>query len=111
MHNLVRKSREAFFTGSFARQGASGQEAYALVFMHPDGYGPSRFLLPDPIRRIFPEGYLVALPEMSCGIALSANALPEERAKIEDLVDQCHVEGTRPLIPGLHEPSSLETLP
>jgi hypothetical protein len=107
MQNLASRSDPTFCTGAFARAGESPAQHYAVVFMHNDGYGPSRLLFEEQLREIFPHGYLVALPEMSCGIALSINALPEERAKIETMIETCYRDGSRPLIPGLHHPSLL----
>jgi hypothetical protein len=80
---------------------------FAVAMMHPDGFGPSRLLLREPLAQQFPDGYLVALPEMSCGVTVSVSASRDERLKIDDLVVKCFEGGTRPLVRGVHEPSLL----
>jgi len=107
MQNLDRITRPKFCTGGFAREGGKKDDWYALAFMHDDGYGPSRLLFWEELGEIFPAGYLIAIPEMSLGIALSRDATREERAEIEELVGSCYKDGTRPLIPGLHDSALL----
>ena len=94
-----------FTTHHFNREGDG--TLYAAVFMNEDGFGPSRLLLGDRLRTLFPNGYRVALPEMSCGIALAADALAEESGRILDLTQKCFADGTRPLVAGIHQPAQL----
>jgi hypothetical protein len=82
-------------------------EPYAVAFMHPDGMGPSRLLFREAIFAIFPDGYQVALPEMSCGLAFSTTLDGEERAKIDNVIRDCHRKGTRPLSPLVYSPDDL----
>jgi len=83
----------------------------SVAMMHSDGIGPSRLLFRDKLEALFPEGYLIALPEMSCGLALSATASATERRNFEEMVQRCFTKGTRPLVPGIHNPSLLTCLP
>lgn len=76
---------------------------YAVAMMHEDGAGPTRLLAERHLHQQFPNGYLVALPEMSCGIAISTTASPADTAKIAKLVEDCFESGTRPLVAGLHD--------
>jgi hypothetical protein len=101
--HLGDRSQSTFATGSFPRDDGSGTP-FALVFMHGDGFGPSRLLFDESISEFFPEGYRIAMPEMSCGIAVSATASEAELARIRDIVDHCYRNGTRPLVPGFHPP-------
>ena len=107
MKNLIRRSASQLATAEFWRGGMAKELCYALAFMHEDGYGPSRLLLEDSLRRVFPAGYAIALPEMSCGLAVSLQASAAEREKIEVLVETCFREATRPLVAGIHDPSLL----
>ena len=108
LENLQRHSVRTVWTHEFRSDNGS---LFAVAMMHQDGVGPSRLLLRESLERLFPEGYLVALPEMSCGIVLSAQATLAERAKIEELVNGCFTDGTRPLVAGLHVPSKLAAKP
>jgi hypothetical protein len=88
---------ELAWTHEFKRGSGS---IYAVAMMHEDGIGPSRLLVPSPFRSLFPEGYSVALPEMSCGFAFSARLQTDEQQQIDSLITRCHVNGTRPLASG-----------
>jgi len=98
--NLARATGEQVATSQFARE--DGQP-YALVMMQEDGFGPSRLLLTDQLARRFPEGYRVAVPEMSVGLAFSARLSEVEQKKMENLVRNCFEKGTRPASPLIHE--------
>ena len=81
---------------------------FAVAMMHPDGVGPSRILLKDQLDRAFPDGYLVAVPERTCALVLSARASDTEYSKIEGVVEECFRIGTLPTVPGLHEPEGFQ---
>jgi len=106
LQNLARRSDPVFSTGLFERHdGRPGR--LALIFMHADAYGPSRLLFETQLRQSFPQGCLVALPEMSCGFAIASDASAQDRKQIEETVDACYRNGTRPLVPGIHDPALL----
>lgn len=100
MQNLRDLSGAEPWTHEFRRDDGS---LYAVGMMHADGTGPSRLLLRDHLEEAFPEGYRIALPEMSCGLAISASAMSPERAKIDRIVAQCFQSGTRPLVANIHD--------
>ncbi len=75
--------------------------------MHQDGIGPSRILLRDRLESLFPEGYRVAVPEMSCALAFSKELDGFELATIQNTVAGCFQTGTRPLAPGLFDSEDL----
>lgn len=105
--NLRRLSAGRLCTHEF--RDASGS-LYAVACMHEDGVGPARLLLEDELDRLFPAGYLVAVPERSCGLALSARATSDEQAKLQDLAKTCYERGTAPLIEGFHPAAALKIL-
>jgi len=106
--NVERQSVPNVWTHEFRREDGS---LFAVAMMHPDGVGPSRLLLRESLEREFPDGYLVALPEMSCGLVLSTPAMGPERAEIMGIVASCFRDGTRPLVPGMHDASGLHGKP
>ncbi len=77
------------------------------ALMHPDAWGPSRLLLREALEEVFPEGYRVAIPEMTCGFAISRWLDPEEEATITGVVARCFQKGTRPLASGIFEPEEI----
>jgi len=78
-----------------------------VAMMQPDGLGSSRVLMADELKNIFPEGYSLAIPERSVGMALSANASAEERVGFIELVRKCQREGTTPMVNRLFAPADL----
>src|ERR1700733_2809064 len=59
LQNLRELSLEPLAAGALFRDNG---EIWLLSLMHSDGLGPSRLLLADQLERVFPNGYLVALP-------------------------------------------------
>jgi hypothetical protein len=102
--NLIGLSEENEYTHEFRRD--DGQ-LFAVALMQDDALGPSRLLLGDYFDRIFPQGYNVALPEMSCGLVIAKDLTMEERERIVRIIDDCYHNGTRPLISGVHEATDL----
>jgi hypothetical protein len=86
------------------------QNGNCLIFvamMHEDGFGPSRLLLADALSRAFPQGYRVAIPERSCGIAFANNLAGDELQSILRVDESCHRDGTRPMSAAHFSPSDL----
>jgi len=102
--NLAEHSGDNPGTHGFNR--TNGQ-VYAIAMMYPDGIGPSRLLLADRLAALFPSGYRVALPEMSCALAFSLDTTAEEMGSLQNMIDHCFQKGTRPLAPGIYAPEDL----
>ena len=79
----------------------------ALVFLFEDGLGSSRLLFRATLAEQFPNGYQVALPEMSCGVAFAKGLQGPDLDKLHKLMALCCRNGTRPLVPGVFEPDDL----
>lgn len=77
------------------------------VFLEAYGLGPARLLLPGALDHHFPDGYRVAIPEMTCGLAFTTTPSEEERYKIEGMIDGCFQNGTSPLSDRFLDPASL----
>jgi hypothetical protein len=106
LKNLFRMSPE-LSSHSFVR---SDGEYFGLAMQQTDGIGPSRLLLTEWLKEIFPHGYLCAIPERSMGVVVSATATAEEYKRAADLVDRCYREGTSPFRTGFFSPSELVAL-
>jgi hypothetical protein len=104
LHNLAKLSGETLGTHGFRR--TSG-EVYAIAMMQPDGIGPSRLLLQHQLATLFPRGYRVALPEMSCAFVLAEGLDKNEMSQLQELIEKCHQNGTRPLADGIYSPEDL----
>jgi len=55
----------------------------------PRRWGPSRLLLREALQQLFPEGYRVSVPEMSCGFAISRELEEREEATTKDVIAKC----------------------
>lgn len=104
MRNLTQRTEG--HTGTFELKRPNG-ELYAVSFMHPDGLGPSRLLFRRSLDRMFPSGFLAAIPERSCGFAYSFKATESERKQVEDLIADCYRKGPQPFLPESFDPDEL----
>jgi hypothetical protein len=102
--NLRNASVERLYTHRMIR---TNGELFAVAMLHTDGWGASRLLLTDALQQLFPEGYRVAIPEMSCGLAISLNLEGTEQGTVQDIVAKCFGDGRRPLSRGVFEPQEL----
>lgn len=82
-------------------------ETSAIAFMHEDGYGPSRLLFRGGLAERFPQGYKVAMPEMSCGFAFGKDLEGGDLSTVLNVIDQCYRKGTRPFSPAIYDPDDL----
>ncbi len=78
-----------------------------IAFMNDDGLGPSRLLLAEKLQEFFPQGYFVAVPERSCGMAIRKDMTGDEEKLMRELVHGCFTEGTKPVLDALLPPSDL----
>ncbi|QUD90572.1 hypothetical protein [Phenylobacterium montanum] len=100
MANLVRVAHAHPHSHEF--RGDDGR-VVMVVMMHEDGLGPSRLLVPHLLDEVFPDGYQVALPELTCAFAFGVTA-GDEDPRIEELISGCFTNGTRPLSPLRYQP-------
>jgi len=82
-------------------------ELSALAMTFDDGLGPSRLLFRGALEEQFPNGYRVAIPEMSCGFAFAKDLKGDELANIEDVISKCYKNGTYPIVPGIYDADDL----
>jgi hypothetical protein len=75
--------------------------------MHADGLGSSRLLLSEELHEAFPEGYWVAIPDRSCGIAASKALSGGELEQVRALVESCFAKAAIPMCRGLREAEHL----
>ena len=78
-----------------------------VAMMQSDGLGSSRVLMTDELQKLFAEGYSVAIPERSVGMALSSTALPEHRSSFMDVVRNCQRDGITPMLNRLLSPADM----
>jgi hypothetical protein len=105
--NLRRRSRTALWTHQLRR---GGGPVFAAFLMHDDGFGPSRLLLEAELAAAFPAGYRVALPQLSCGLALARDATPEEMDAVRQVLARWFAGGADPRAE-LLEPRELTVAP
>jgi hypothetical protein len=102
--NLAERSQNSLGLGQMRR--TNGQ-VYAISCMFEDGMGPSRLLFRGTLKQMFPEGYQVAMPERSCGLAFSNTVSDEERKVLVKMMEDCFLKGTRPFVRGSFDPDDL----
>jgi len=78
-----------------------------VAMMHEDGLGSSRLLCRAELADVFPEGYWIALPDRSCGIAISRSLRGEALDEVRAMVSSMHRNATVPMLPDLRDPDML----
>jgi len=111
MENLRHSIRdnENFF-GHFKRTGDNSKILF-LAFENEDGIGSSRILLKNELSKIFPNGYYVALPDRSFGLAIAKDVSATDLKKTRSLVKKMHKVATTPMSAHLHEPIDFDLPP
>jgi pheromone shutdown protein TraB len=61
----------------------------------------------DELRALFPEGYRIALPERSVGMAISETADEQVNTEFVMVVRNCHRDGTTPMVGEMLHPIDL----
>jgi hypothetical protein len=74
-----------------------------VVFLHDDGLGPSRLLVPGLLDEVFPDGYAVAIPELTCAVAVG-RVSGQEDPRAELMIQGCFEHGTHPVSPRRYAP-------
>jgi hypothetical protein len=93
-NNLRELAEVEPYSHAVAREDGS---LYMVVMLYDRGLGPSRLLVPGLLTKIFPEGYEVAVPEMTCAVAFTAKPTSLETQKIGDFISSCFERGTEPV--------------
>jgi hypothetical protein len=101
MVNLGSASND--WAGTHQKKSPEGRIEY-IAMMQPDGLGSSRLLLSEQIGSVFPEGYNLAIPERSVGIAISKHLAGEPLLNVQDVIRRCCERGTVPMLNGIYEP-------
>ncbi|SDE31747.1 hypothetical protein [Pedobacter soli] len=96
-----------YFCTHFQQSAQSKKLAY-IVFMNQDGIGSSRILLSDELEKLFPNGYLVAMPDRSCGFAIAKDASEHELNEVKQLIKNMFEEATTPMSPDLFNSSDFK---
>jgi hypothetical protein len=83
------------------------ETVYMVVMLYGQNLGPSRLLVPDLLKDTFPEGYIVAIPEMTCAVAFTATPTSQEAMEIEDMIANMYARGSEPVSTGRYAPETL----
>jgi len=105
MTNLTNSARRHPYSGEL--RGDDGS-LVMVVMMHDDGLGPARLLVPHLLSDVFPDGYHVAIPELTCAVAFAR--VDQEDPRVEQLISGCYSGGTRPVSPKRYRPEQFWTL-
>jgi hypothetical protein len=68
-----------------------------LALLHEDGLGPSRLLLCDELRQVFPEGYSFCVPERTCAVVFSRHATEPALSSVRKVISGCYHDGREPV--------------
>jgi len=91
----LRKSigeEESFHT--HFRMSDDEQRLLFIAFMNGDGIGSSRVLLSVELAAAFPQGYAVAFPDRSCGLAIANDVTDDELIETLQLIESMYEGAT-----------------
>jgi hypothetical protein len=71
------------------------------IMMHNDGFGSSRVLLSPYLNKYFPDGYYVAIPDRSIGIAIPRDLSIGEMKETQEMLESWYDAGSAPMSPYL----------
>lgn len=101
--NIARLASERPWSGHFTDH---AERITIVAFLHEDGLGPSRLTVPGLLDEVFPHGYEVAVPELTCAIAIGRFPDAKEDPRAEQIIQSCFAEGTRPVSPKRYPPET-----
>ncbi|WP_046242293.1 hypothetical protein [Hymenobacter terrenus] len=93
-----------------SKESETGALEWIAFVNDEDTCSSSKVLLQAELRRIFPEGYWIALPDRACGLVVSTQCTGEALTDVQNLVAHMHAAATTPMSPLLH-PSADFQLP
>lgn len=67
-----------------------------------DTSSSSKVLLQAELGRIFPQGYLIGIPDRACALVISTQCTGEAFAQVQDLIAQMHASAVTPMSPLLY---------
>jgi hypothetical protein len=108
--NLRQLTKEDEYLCTHSQQSELSKNLSFIVFMHQDGIGSSRILLSKELEKLFPEGYFVAMPDRSCGVAISKDATQSELSEIKLLLKNIYTEATTPMSSELFDSNDFELI-
>jgi len=102
--NLLGKTGESdkFFT--HYRLSEDGSRIVFIAFMNDDGLGSSRVLGSTQLGKAFPQGYRIAFPDRSCGLAIPNDITKRELVDIQKMLKKMFQDATTPMSDQLFDP-------
>jgi len=83
------------------------QRLLFIVFMNGDGIGSSRVLLSVELAAAFPQGYAVAFPDRSCGLAIANDITDDELLETLQLIGNMYEGATTAMARQILAPSEV----
>jgi hypothetical protein len=102
--NLRRLAEAEPFSHVYTRSDGS---AYMVVMLYGQNLAGSRLLVRGLLDATFPEGYLVAVPEMTCALAFSTKLDQHEAEAVDDMITTLFAKGEEPVSLSRYPPEQL----
>lgn len=92
--NLRRIVEAEPYTHAMVREDGS---PFAVAMTYGQNLAGARLLVPGLFTGLFPEGYRVAVPDMTCALAMAANLTREESTQIEAMLAELFAVAAEPV--------------
>ncbi|MDO7849856.1 hypothetical protein Q5H92_26080 [Hymenobacter sp. M29] len=85
-----------------SKESEAGELEWIAFVNDEDTCSSSKILLQVELKRIFPQGYLIGLPDRACALAVSTQCTEDALMQVQELIAQMHASATTPMSPLLH---------
>ena len=103
-YNLRQIAEAEPYNHVFLREDGS---TYMVTMLYGQNLAASRLLVPGLLNSVFPEGYTIAVPEMTCAVAFTNSPTSEEVSVIERLISKLYEQGSEPVSTKTYAPETL----
>ncbi|RYU81827.1 hypothetical protein [Hymenobacter persicinus] len=90
------------------KHGQAGELDWIAFLNDDDTSSSSKVLLQWELSRIFPEGYLVGIPDRACALVVSAHCTGDALTQVRELMAQMYATATTPMSHELYPSSDFQ---
>jgi hypothetical protein len=91
-----------------SKKSESGELEWIAFVNDEDTISSSKVLLQEELKRIFPQGYLIGIPDRACALVVSTQCTGDALTQVQELIAGMHDSATTPMSPLLHSSTDFQ---